>query len=84
VDPVRHLIATAAGWGLNPDTDAIYLNVTPSGNNGRGVSRLTGTEVPVDGVWSVSVDDAEGHFVKNDREAYTLNSITANQAPMGR
>jgi hypothetical protein len=23
VDPVRHLIATAAGWGLNPDKDAI-------------------------------------------------------------
>jgi len=30
VDPVRHLIATAAGWGLNPDRDAIYLNVTPA------------------------------------------------------
>jgi hypothetical protein len=25
VDPVRHLIATASGWGLNPDKDAIYL-----------------------------------------------------------
>jgi hypothetical protein len=41
VDPVRHLIATAAGWGLNPDRDAIYLNVTPSGNEGRAVHRLT-------------------------------------------
>jgi hypothetical protein len=41
VDPVRHLIATAAGWGLNPDTDAIYLNVTPAGNDGRGIYRLT-------------------------------------------
>ena len=30
VDPVRHLIGTAAGWGGNPDKDAIYLNVTPS------------------------------------------------------
>src|SRR4051812_26243486 len=29
VDPVRHLIGTAAGWGGNPDKDAIYLNITP-------------------------------------------------------
>jgi hypothetical protein len=28
VDPVRHLIATASAWGLNPEKDAIYLNVT--------------------------------------------------------
>ncbi len=30
VDPVRHLIGTASAWGLNPDKDAIYLNVTPA------------------------------------------------------
>ena len=30
VDPVRHLIVTATGWGLNPDKDAIYLNVVPA------------------------------------------------------
>ena len=30
VDPVRHLIGSAAGWGGNPDKDAIYLNVTPA------------------------------------------------------
>ena len=29
VDPVRHLIGTAAGWGGNPDKDATYLSVTP-------------------------------------------------------
>jgi hypothetical protein len=83
VDPVRHLIATAAGWGLNPDADAIYLNVTPTGNDGSGVYRLTVKEVPVDGFWSISVYDAEGHFVKNDRDAYTLNSVTANRDPDG-
>ena len=26
VDPVRHLIATASAWGLNPEKDAIYLS----------------------------------------------------------
>ena len=35
VDPIRHLIVTATGWGLNPDKDAIYLNVTPSRTTAR-------------------------------------------------
>jgi hypothetical protein len=26
VDPIRHLIGTALGWGGNPDKDAIYLD----------------------------------------------------------
>ncbi len=29
VDPVRRIAAAASGWGLNPDKDAIYLNVYP-------------------------------------------------------
>ena len=40
VDEVRHLIVTATGWGLNPDKDAIYLNVTPSRNDGTTIYRL--------------------------------------------
>jgi hypothetical protein len=32
VDPVRHLIGTASAWGLNPDKEAVYLNVTPTRN----------------------------------------------------
>jgi hypothetical protein len=69
----------AAGWGLNPDKDATYLNVTPSTNDGTGVYRLTVKDVPVDGFWSISVYDAEGHFVKNPLERYSLNSITAEK-----
>ena len=34
VDAVRHLIVTATGWGLNPEKDATYLNITPSKNDG--------------------------------------------------
>jgi hypothetical protein len=84
VDPVRHLIATAAGWGLNPDADAIYLNVTPSANDGDGVYALTVPgDVPVDGFWSISVYDAAGHFVKNELDAYSLNNITAQKGPDG-
>ncbi|HEY7603714.1 MAG TPA: DUF1254 domain-containing protein [Gaiellaceae bacterium] len=83
VDPVRHLIATASGWGLNPDKDAIYLNVTPPNDDGSGAYELTVGEVPVDGFWSISVYDAEGHFVENNRAAYTLNDITAAKNPDG-
>jgi hypothetical protein len=80
VDPVRHLIATASGWGLNPDKDAIYLNVTPAQNDGSGVYWLKVRDVPVDGFWSVTVYDETGHFQKNALNAYSLNNITAKTA----
>jgi hypothetical protein len=79
VDQVRHLIVTATGWGLNPDKDAIYLNVTPGRNDGRTVYRLTVKDVPVDGFWSISVYGADGYYHKNDRDAYTLNDVTAKK-----
>jgi hypothetical protein len=83
VDPVRHLIVTATGWGLNPDKDAIYLNVTPSKNDGATIYKLTVKEVPVDGFWSISLYNAEGYFVQNKFNAYTLNNITAKKSSDG-
>ena len=77
VDPVRHLIATASAWGGNPDKDAVYLNITPERNDGTTIHTLTVADVPVDGFWSISVYDAEGFFIENDRGAYTLNNLTA-------
>jgi hypothetical protein len=79
VDPVRHLIATASLWGLNPDKDAIYLNVTPKQNGGKTVYKLTVKDVPVDAFWSVSVYNKEGYFDKNEHNAYTLNNLTAKK-----
>jgi len=64
---VRHLIATASGWGLNPDKDAVYLDITPHQNNGLGIFKLTVPgDVPVNGFWSISVYDEQGHYVKNE------------------
>jgi hypothetical protein len=83
VDPVRHLIGTAMGFGGNPEKDALYLTVTPSKNDGATLYRLTVKEVPVDGFWSISVYNAEGHFQKNEYDAYTLNNITAAKGPDG-
>lgn len=77
VDPVQHLLGTAAGWGGNPVRDALYVGVVPPHNDGTTVYRLTAKDVPVDGFWSISVYNKEGFFEKNAQAAYTFNNITA-------
>jgi hypothetical protein len=80
VDPIRHLIGTAMGWGGNPETEALYLNMTPTKNDGTTIHRLTvPADVPVDGFWSITVYDAAGHLIPNDREMYALNGYTATK-----
>ena len=83
VDPVRHLIATAAAWGGNPDKDAIYLNVTPAKNDGKIIYKLNVGTVPVDAFWSVSLYNAQGYYEKNPYNAYTVNSITGRKGGDG-
>ena len=75
VDPVRHLIGTAAGWGGLPDREARYISVEPG--LPAGEYKLTVRDVPVDGFWSISLYNADGFFQANDREAYSVNNITA-------
>ena len=83
VDHLRYLIGAAGGWGGNPDKDAVYLNVTPEGNDGKGIYRLSVKDVPVDGFWSISVYNAKGYFQQNPYDAYTVNNITAKTDPDG-
>jgi hypothetical protein len=83
VDPVRHLVATAAAWGGNPDKDATYLNITPAKNDGNTVYKLNVKDVPVDAFWSVSVYNANGYYEKNSYDAYTLNNLTAKKSDDG-
>lgn len=77
VDPVQHLLGTAAGWGGNPRTAALYAGTTPKENDGKTAYRLTLKDVPVDGFWSVSVYNKAGFFEENALNAYTLNNVTA-------
>jgi len=79
VTPLRHLIGSAIAWGGNPETEATYLNVTPTRNDGDTVHKLTVREVPVDGFWSITVYNARGYFEQNKYDAYSLNSITAKK-----
>ena len=83
VDPVKHLIGTAAGWGGNPDKDATYIGAAVPKNDGTTVYKLHVGQVPVDAFWSVSVYDAAGYFEKNPYNAYSLNNITAKKDPDG-
>jgi hypothetical protein len=79
VDPIRHLIGSALGWGGNPDKEATYLNITPSRNDGKTVYRLDVKDVPVNGFWSISLYNAEGYFQKNEAHAYSLNNLTSKK-----
>ena len=83
VDPVRHLIGSAAAWGGNPEQDALYLNVTPAHNDGKTIYKLDAKNVPVDGFWSISIYDDKGYFVANAQNAYSLNNVTAKPSDDG-
>ncbi|MBY5868520.1 DUF1254 domain-containing protein [Rhizobium leguminosarum] len=79
VDPIRHLVSSAAAWGGNPDKDATYLNVTPEKNDGKTIYKLDVRDVPVDGFWSISLYNSKGYFEKNPYGAYSLNDVTARK-----
>jgi len=76
VDPVHHLIGTAAGWGGLPDAEATYVGAAPNLPVGEYELTVPG-DVPVDGFWSISVYNADGFFEPNDQGVYSVNSITA-------
>jgi len=77
VNPIQHLLTTAAGWGGNPRAAAVYVGLAPKANDGRTVHRLTVRDVPVDGFWSISIYNERGFFQKNKLDSYSVNNLTA-------
>lgn len=75
VDPVRHLLGTAFGWGGLPEEEAFYLNVEP--NLPVGKYQITVKDVPVKAFWSISIYNKEGFFEQNTYNAYSVNNISA-------
>lgn len=79
VDPIKHLIGTAVGFGGNSEKDATYLNFNPIINDGIVAYEFTVKDVPVNGFWSVSVYNADGYFQKNEFNSYSFNNLTAKK-----
>jgi hypothetical protein len=80
VDRIQHLMASAYGWGGNPQRGAVYFNVVPEKNDGKMAYVLTmPKDVPVEAFWSVTVYNKDGFFTPNDLHAYSLNSVTAKR-----
>ena len=84
VDPVKFYVASCSGWtGVPEPTEALILQGAPSRNDGETPHTLTVREVPVDGFWSVTVYDRDLAIVKNDHDAYIVNSVTAERSDDG-
>ena len=84
VDPVRHLIVPRRAGASIPTRMPSISTSRQAKNDGKTIYKLNVKDVPVDGFWSVSVYNAEGYFVPNKLNGYTLNNITAKKAAMAR
>jgi hypothetical protein len=79
LNPINHLLGTAFGWGGNPPESAMYVNGVPARNDGETPYVLTVKDVPVNGFWSITVYNAKGFMEKNELDAYSFNSVTAQK-----
>lgn len=78
VDPVGHLVGTAAGWGANPARDATYVFSGVAANDGTTPHTLTVGAVPVDGFWSITVYNEKGYY-EAPENAISVNNVTARK-----
>jgi hypothetical protein len=81
VDPVRHLIGTAIGWGGLPEQEAFYATVEPALPVGE--YRIVVRDVPVDAFWSISLYNRDGYFEASDEGGCSVNQLTAVKDPDG-
>jgi hypothetical protein len=76
IDPINHLIFTAAGWGGLPNKQTIAELGSVENNDGTPhVLRVK--DVPVRAFWSVIVYDANGFIPENDLGIYSYNNVSA-------
>jgi hypothetical protein len=82
VDPIRHLIFAAVGWGGLPNKHTIAELGSVKKNDGTP-HVLTVKDVPVRAFWSVIVYDTNGFIPENDLGIYSYNNVTAKPNPDG-
>ena len=75
VEPTRHLIGTATGWGGLPRNEAVYFVETDPKPAGHYTMALT--DVPVDAFWSVTIYNRDGYLEANPYGSHSLNSVTS-------
>lgn len=81
VDPVRHLLGSAVGWGGLPEHEAFYI-IEAEPRPARH-ERITFKKVPVDAFWSLTVYNRQGYLEKIPSGRHSLNSVTARPDPNG-
>ena len=77
VDPINHLVFTAAGWGGLPNKQTIAELGSVENNDGSPHVLNVPKDVPVRAFWSVIVYDANGFIPENDLGIYSYNNVTA-------
>jgi len=77
VEPINHLIFTAAGWGGQPNEQTIAELGSVEKNDGSPHVLNVPQDVPVRAFWSVIVYDANGFIPENDLGIYSYNNVTA-------
>ena len=79
VNELIHTVATAAGWGLNPPSAAMYEVVNADFDPKKRYKIVVPADVPVKAFWSISVYNKDGFFAKNKLDAYTVNNVTGKK-----
>ncbi|MFA3918788.1 DUF1254 domain-containing protein [Ruegeria hyattellae] len=79
VDPLRHFLGTAVGFGGLPEDEAYYLNIEPGLPLGEYKIHVP-ADVPVNAFWSVSLYNADGFFELNARDSYVVNSVSGTKS----
>ncbi len=74
VDPHRHLVGTATGWGGLPASEAHYVFDTKPRPSGRYTVELG--NVPVNGFWSFTVYNSAGYLEETVEGTAHKNSVT--------
>ena len=76
VDEATRHVAAAAAWGLNPETDATYLNYAGEHDPGRCYTATY--KVPENGAfWSITVYGADG-YMKSDNNILNNSNVKLN------